>query len=164
MDNPKPTSNSNKRAVLYMRVANAAQKDVAISQFDMQRARCQAVANEHGFSVVEEYRESGSGVASLEKRTALQQLLDDLAERRVDYVITSDLARLSRNARDLMAIEQRLTQANAGLLVCGQGPNQVEVRRRLVALVADEWRIEHAALTRRGIQQARSQRGVAENA
>jgi DNA invertase Pin-like site-specific DNA recombinase len=129
---------ANDRAVIYMRVNHGAIGDpqVGAVAIEYQREACRLVAEERGLTIVGEYIDRG-GAISIERRPVLWQLLEELSARDVRYVIVSDLARISRNVRDMTIIEERLMQAGVGLLVYGEGEAAVQMRRRIAAIVAD---------------------------
>lgn len=132
MDETKST-----RAVTYTRVNHAARgsSGMAESAVDRQLAACHAAAEARGLTIIAEYSDT-TGALHIEQRPVLQRLFDELAARQVGYVIVSDLARVSRNVRDLTAFEDRLMWAGAELLVFGEGQEQVKARRRMTSILA----------------------------
>ena len=104
----------NRRAVIYVRIASGDQADRLA--LERQTSICRAAAKRHSLTVVGEYRDVGRP-GHLDQCPGLQRMLDGLAESEVAFVITSDLARLSRNVGDLDEIRSRLTRAGVGLVV-----------------------------------------------
>jgi DNA invertase Pin-like site-specific DNA recombinase len=80
----------------------------------------------------------------LEHRPELARLLDELSNVRAQYVIVGDVARLSRNARELVVVERRLMEVSAELLVWGENEVHAHLRRRMAALLAGVPAHEHA--------------------
>jgi DNA invertase Pin-like site-specific DNA recombinase len=115
-----------------MRVNHAAVGDpeaVAVA-VERQRELCLAFAAQRGLRVVDVYLDTG-GAARVEQRPALQRLLAELPATHASFVIISDLARVSRQVRDLTTFEQRLSEAGVELLVWGEDHLHVELRRRM---------------------------------
>jgi hypothetical protein len=144
-------------AVMYMRV-NPYPKIDPLARFDAenieellqrQRTRCREVAQQHGLTITHEYADM-TGAVRLNQRPELRRLLDELASRRAQYVIVGDIARLSRSAREVVAIEQRLTAVGATLLVWGENEVHAHLRRRMAALLVGDAAHEQAGRKERG--------------
>lgn len=84
-----------------------------------QRERCRKIAERHGLCITDEYCDIGASASRI-KRPALQRMLDEMTAKNIHYVIVTDLARMSRNMRDLRTIAACLTQADAELIVCDE--------------------------------------------
>lgn len=98
-----------RRAVIYLRVANAAG---STDQVTAQRQACQRIAHTYGATVVREYIDLGKP-ARLEQQTELRRLLTDLAEHQdIGYVVVWDYARL---ACDLATLDEIIRRVR----VCG---------------------------------------------
>ena len=125
----------NKRALVYLRVARVSEQDDG--QFDMQRQRCEEMAKQYELTIIKEYREVGSGLTAAEDRPGLGRLLEELPIIKPRYLLVSDLARISRQVREVVAVDEYLMCVGAELLVYGEGPEQEGVRRRIAAVLAD---------------------------
>jgi DNA invertase Pin-like site-specific DNA recombinase len=112
------TDSQNKpRVAMYVRLARM---DIhSHRHLDWQRERCRSVAEQYGLRITDEYCDIGASASRI-KRPALRQMLNELTTKNVHYVIVTDLARLSRNMRDLRTITAHLTQDGAELIVCDE--------------------------------------------
>jgi Zn-dependent peptidase ImmA (M78 family) len=110
----KKSNKDNRRAVLYLRVASADQRDQrdGIAQ---QREVCIREAERLGAVIMDEYVDVGASGNSM-SRSGLRGLLRRVADGTVRYVIVRDRTRLARNSVDDAAIRQRLDQAGARLV------------------------------------------------
>lgn len=126
------------RAVVYIRVNEPAVGDaeVVAQRIERQRVRCEMLANEHGLTIVREYIDR-TGALPVYQRSELQRLFNELRSVGARFVITGDLERVSRNARELIAIEKHLIQAGAELLVWGEGEVPAHLRRRMAAILME---------------------------
>lgn len=132
--------------VVYVRVnQNAlASTETAEENIAFQRTLCHVLARIRGLTVVTEYHET-TGPLPTAERPQLRRMLRELPEKQARYVIVADLTRLTRNVSHLIAIEDRIEQQGAKLLVYGEGPAHAALRRRMTAAIAGH---EHdAALT-----------------
>ena len=103
------------RAVCYLRSATAPQRRPA-SVLDTQRARCDATAQALGARVVASYEDAGKSAHEL-TRPGLQALLARLKRRpQIDYVITPDRSRLSRNILIDTKLSAEIEQSGARLV------------------------------------------------
>jgi DNA invertase Pin-like site-specific DNA recombinase len=109
----------NTRAVLYLRVASADQRDQRDGIAE-QRAVCTRQAERFGAVVTDEYVDAGVSGNRM-SRSGLRGLLTRVAEGTVRYVIVRDCARLTRNAADHRAIRQRLQRAGVALVAVDSG-------------------------------------------
>jgi DNA invertase Pin-like site-specific DNA recombinase len=135
-------------AVAYIRVNEQAigDSEAIAHRIQRQRVRCAMLADEHGLTVVRPYIER-TGALPIHQRPELQRLLRELPALRVSYVVAGDLERVSRSARELVAIEQRLIGAGAELLVWGENETHAHLRRRMAVLLA-EYEAGHAPAAR----------------
>lgn len=93
--------NSMKPCFAYLRVSGLGQIDG--DGFDRQLAACQTYAAQHGYTIVEVFREEGvCGANELDQRPALQRLLAALEATETKTIL---IERLDRLARDLMVQE-----------------------------------------------------------
>lgn len=136
MQNENTAETATAQAVAYLRINKEAigSAEATAWQIDRQRARCEEVARQHGLTIVEVYADT-TGAVGIGQRPELARLLGELPNTRARYVITGDVARISRNVRDLVAVERRLMQADAELLVWGEDPVHAHLRRRMVSVV-----------------------------
>jgi hypothetical protein len=124
------------QAVAYMRVNEHAAGRTADAQLQRQRNRCREVAQKHGLTIALEYIDM-TGAVRLDRRPELNRLLAELPAIGATYVVIPDFGRLSREARDVIAIEQRLIGAGAELLVWGESEIHAHLRRRMTALIIE---------------------------
>jgi DNA invertase Pin-like site-specific DNA recombinase len=110
---PEPTTKQ-PRAVLYLRAARNS-KDGGLAAIDAQRHQCEQRANELGFTVVREYIDHGSAY-NIDRRPGLREMLGDLKlARDIDFVITYDPARISRDAVMYLYVVWAIQDAGAEL-------------------------------------------------
>jgi DNA invertase Pin-like site-specific DNA recombinase len=90
------TTSQNKRAVTYLRVRCIGGSDDGVdAQLARQRDDCTRVAQQHGATVMHEYAAIG-GARDVHVRSVVHTMLDEAAEDRADYIITSGFDRLFR--------------------------------------------------------------------
>lgn len=90
---PKQLQQKAPSAIVYLRVASAAQDDVgAVTR---QLDACIAMANRLGATTEQVFIDHGTSGSTLD-RPGLNELFSYIASHEVQYVITSDLARLGR--------------------------------------------------------------------
>jgi DNA invertase Pin-like site-specific DNA recombinase len=87
-----------KRAALYARVATTSQDGGAGRRLADQLRAGEAYCAGRGYRVVARYEDVGSGLVGPEARTGLRALLADVLAGRIDAVVVTDYARLSRSA------------------------------------------------------------------
>lgn len=100
-------------AVMYVRIGQAARRPDW--QIEQQRQACLWVAELLGCEIVEEFVDVSSHGSQLD-RTELQRMLRRLGNRPVEFVITQDLARLSRQCGDLEVLRRLFREAGAQLV------------------------------------------------
>jgi DNA invertase Pin-like site-specific DNA recombinase len=149
MRDENTTDTATTRAVAYMRVSEHAVRDAeaVARRIERQRVRCETIADEHGLTIVHEYVDRTGGLP-IHQRPELQRLLSELPTIRARYVVTGDLERVSRSARELVAVEQQLIEVGAELLVWGENEIHAHLRRRMAVLLADYERGQGAKLRR----------------
>ena len=107
------------RAAIYLRVSTEEQTERY--GLDMQRSRCQKYCAFREWEVVEEYEDAGITGSTVE-RPALQRLLLDARNGKWEVVVVFKVDRLSRSARDLLAIcEDHLIAHSKELASCVEG-------------------------------------------
>jgi DNA invertase Pin-like site-specific DNA recombinase len=90
MDKPR-------RIALYVRVSTDGQTT------ENQRRELEAVAERHGWQVVEVFKDQGvSGAKSREQRPAMRRLMQGVARRDFDMVAAWSVDRLGRSLQDLI--------------------------------------------------------------
>jgi hypothetical protein len=108
-----------KRAVIYLRARCVGGSDVCVdAHLARQQAVCTRVAQQHGAAVIREYETVG-GARELSVRHIVRVMLDQAAEARADYVITSSFDRLCRGPAQ---VDRELLQAirdTGATLLCG---------------------------------------------
>jgi DNA invertase Pin-like site-specific DNA recombinase len=101
-------------AVLYLREARSS-KGYGLSAIDAQRHLCEQRANELGLTVVREYVDHGAAY-NIDRRPGLREMLGDLKlARDIDFVITYDPARISRDAVMYLYVVWAIQDAGAEL-------------------------------------------------
>lgn len=89
------------QAVLYLRTD-------AMGSVDLQRSGCQRITELYGIAIIREYVDLDRP-ARFERQTKLQQLLDDLEERRdAAFVVIYDYARIARDMNQLNEVIRRI--------------------------------------------------------
>lgn len=96
------------RAGLYARVSTLDQQTLP-----MQIRALPEYAVKRGWTVIEECKEVGSGVAALARR---QRLMDSARRRDIDVVLVWRLDRWGRSVADLVSTLQELTALGVGLV------------------------------------------------
>lgn len=102
------------RVAIYIRVSTAEQAQHGYSieaQLELLRQHCQV----HDKMIIKEYVDSGVSGKSIQGRTALQNLLQDVKQHRFDEVLIWKVNRLARSAVDLMEIVQTLHENDCTL-------------------------------------------------
>lgn len=96
------------RTATYRRVSTDMQYEEGYS-LEAQKLRLDAYALSQGWTVVKDYCDEGYSAKNTE-RPALQELLDDIRNKKVDVVLVYRLDRFVRNVQDLHAILQIMDQ------------------------------------------------------
>jgi DNA invertase Pin-like site-specific DNA recombinase len=94
--------------VAFIRVNHAAVGSEKAFQDNVkwQRQQCQEHAERHGLAVIREYVDKSGGV-SIERRPVLREMLAELhALHDATHVITTDEARITRRANELVSLIQ----------------------------------------------------------
>jgi hypothetical protein len=112
-------SESKKQAVIYLRARCVGGSDDGVdAHLAQQRAVCTRIAEQHGASVIRVYAAIG-GARELPVRYVVRVMLDQAAEARADYVVTSSFDRLFRGPsqadRELLLAIRR----SGAMLLCG---------------------------------------------
>lgn len=105
-----------KRVALYVRVSTDGQTT------NNQRLELEAVAERHGWQIVETYTDRGiSGAKGRDKRPAFDALCKAVARREVDLVAAWSVDRLGRSLKDLVEFCEELRAKDVGLYLHQQG-------------------------------------------
>lgn len=100
------------RAALYLRVSTEEQKVRGLS-IEAQETALRAWAKEHGYKIVGVYNDAGiSARKKHTKRPALQRLLVDVENGKVDIIIFTKLDRWFRNISDYYKVQEILDKYN----------------------------------------------------
>jgi site-specific DNA recombinase len=106
------------RAAIYVRVSTDEQARDGYG-LEAQRRKCRAMAEVKGWRVADEYADEGiSGTKDASKRPALNRLMNDARERRIDAVIVAGLDRLGRQSRIILNLVDELAQAGVEFVSC----------------------------------------------
>ncbi len=100
------------RAAIYLRTASA-QTDDAVS-LEVQRKRCHAYAQEHGYVVVATFEDAGRSGATLNRR-GVKELRELAQARAIDMVIVTGADGLARSAADLAQLVAELGKAGVAI-------------------------------------------------
>jgi DNA invertase Pin-like site-specific DNA recombinase len=111
------TGEAVKRAVLYARKSTDLQSDATIPD---QLRHSREVAERMGYEVAYEFADEGESGAAIGNRPGVMKSRDLALAGKVDCVIVTDLSRLSRSARDTMALTSKL-QAHGVRVIESQG-------------------------------------------
>jgi site-specific DNA recombinase len=112
-----------KRAAIYARVSTDQQEREGTS-LDSQVARCQVLAKDQGWQVVQKIREQGSG-GETEKRPELQGLLTQAKQGLLDVVVCYHIDRLSRDTDDQGWLKTEFRKAGVELVFVTGESNRV---------------------------------------
>ncbi len=117
---PEYPAGAVKRAVCYVRVSTPGQTktwtdDEGLS-LNAQEDVCRRHAATLNAEVIDVYKEKGISGRKRETRPALNQMLEDLKEHSVDYVIVYRLDRLARNTVDDVQLAEEIAAAGAQLV------------------------------------------------
>ncbi|MDP4085999.1 MAG: recombinase family protein [Bacillota bacterium] len=95
------------RCAIYRRVSTDMQVEEGVS-LDNQLHRLKAFAESQGWTIVIEYADEGISAKDIEHRPGIQQMLDDVEQKKFDVLLVYKLDRLVRRVRDLHEILQHL--------------------------------------------------------
>ncbi|MBK8871716.1 MAG: recombinase family protein [Elusimicrobia bacterium] len=108
---PNPT-----RCAIYTRVSTDQQAEVQFNSCEAQEDRIRAfLASQEGFVLGQVYTDAGFTGANLE-RPALQRLLQDIEEGKLDMVITYKIDRLTRSPRDFYHLIEIFDRHHVGFI------------------------------------------------
>lgn len=105
---------------IYCRVSTEEQADKGYS-LDAQEKLCRDFAERNGYNVTSVYREEGKSATSLDKRSALNELLSRCTkESGISAVFVQETDRLARNTKDHLTIKAMLKKAGVRLVSIAQ--------------------------------------------
>jgi DNA invertase Pin-like site-specific DNA recombinase len=147
-----------KTAVVYMRVGRAAKADAEqmARQIEMQRQACLRIAAKLGCEVFYEFVDHGSTAAAT-NRPGLRMLFEWIEATPADFVITQDLARLSRRWNDLAFLERIFKGAGARLVTESTLADDDGREMEILLSIAAAYETDHAErIHKRGRTRAQS--------
>jgi DNA invertase Pin-like site-specific DNA recombinase len=105
-----------KRVALYVRVSTDGQT------VDNQRRELEAVAERHGWDIVEVFEDRGvSGARSRSERPAMKRMMEGIARRQFDMVAAWSVDRLGRSLIDLIGFLKEMHAKGIDLYLDRQG-------------------------------------------
>ena len=145
-----------RRAAIYVRVSTDGQS------VEKQLKDLWAVREQRGWSLVEVYSDKGlSGTKDRSGRPALDRMLRDVAQGRVDVVMAWALDRLGRSLYNVMTLMEELEQLHVGLYLHKQAIDSTTAAgRALLGMAAVFAQFERDMLVDRvhaGLRRARAQ-------
>ena len=108
------TGSNTKRAVGYIRVSTAEQKEEGYSLLG-QRKNIEMFAKKQGYELIDVYADEGISGKNIIKRPGVQRLLEDANTGKFDVLIIWKLTRLGRSMKDVMNIAEILYSNNVEL-------------------------------------------------
>ena len=131
---PVSTSSPNYRCAVYTRKSTDEGLDQAFNSLDAQRDACVAyIASQGGLRwilVPDRYDDGGISGGTME-RPALQRLLEDIRQRRVDVVVVYKIDRLTRSLLDFSKMVEIFDAAGASFVAVTQQFNTTTSMGRL---------------------------------
>ncbi len=122
------------RCAVYTRKSTEAGLDQEFNSLDAQREACEAFIRSQsslGWKLVADRYDDGGISGATMDRPALQRLLRDIQERRVDVVVVYKIDRLARSLADFARIVDVFDQANASFVSVTQQFNTTTSMGRL---------------------------------
>jgi site-specific DNA recombinase len=108
------------RCAIYSRVSSDQQAEIEFNSCDAQEERIRAfIASQEGFSASKGYVDPGYSGGSL-VWPALQEMLGDIAEGRIDMVISAKIDRLTRSPKDFYQLMEYFEKYNVGFISVGE--------------------------------------------
>ncbi len=151
------SGNSEKRAVIYLRVSSAGQMNTDVDRdgfsLPAQRAACARKAGTLGAVVIEEFVERGESGKSTLRRTALTAMLERVDKGDVDFVIVHKVDRLARRRADDSVILERIRAAGAQLVSVSENIDETPsgmLTHGIMAVIAEFYSMNLAAEVLKG--------------
>lgn len=110
----KTTQNTN--CVIYARTATGPVTNRNHSIVS-QRNLCKRTAKKLGYKIIGTYEDCGIGGIEI-KRPALTQLLNQCKQQKVDYLLVSNIDRLTRNPAGYFKLKSQLLRTNTKIVSC----------------------------------------------
>jgi DNA invertase Pin-like site-specific DNA recombinase len=104
----------NKKAIGYIRVSTSVQ--IEGESLTTQNQAIENKAKQNKIDLVKIYRDAGFSGKSIDKRSAFKEMMDEVKNRGVDYLIIYKLSRLGRSCRDLLNTVEILEKHNTTLI------------------------------------------------
>jgi len=123
-----------RRCAIYTRKSTEEGLDQAFNSLDAQREACSAyvISQTHeGWELVDEHYDDGGWSGGNMARPALQQLLADVAARKVDVIVVYKVDRLTRCLTDFARIVETLDKSRASFVSVTQAFNTTTSMGRL---------------------------------
>lgn len=103
------------RAVFYARVST--EEEQQLNALDTQVVENREIIAEQGWELVGEYIDEGRTGTTTRRRTAYNQLLEDMSSRKFDIIVVKDQDRLQRNTKDWYTFVDRLVSNDLDLFI-----------------------------------------------
>lgn len=138
-----------KRAALYSRVSTLEQANNGYS-LSAQKEQLENYANAMGYKIVDQYSDGGHSGGNI-KRPAMQRLINDVNQSKVDIVIVVKLDRLSRNQRNtLYLIEEVFHKNKVGFISLQESfDTTTSFGRAMVGIISTFAQLERDTITER---------------
>ena len=104
------------KIVIYARTACAAQDEVIPKSIESQLQTCRDFAKQHGYLIINEIWEVGSGIDP--NRKGIKKLLKRCDKGDINNVLTTTPDRLSRRSEDYYYFKKHLANKGANLVSC----------------------------------------------
>ncbi|CBH22632.1 site-specific DNA recombinase (modular protein) [Acetoanaerobium sticklandii] len=108
------------RAGVYIRVSTHEQAEHGFS-LEGQDEHTEKYADLFNMEIVEKYIDSGISGKSMEARPALQRMIRDVKDGKLDKIITWKVSRIARNNRDLLNLLKILNDHEVALISISEG-------------------------------------------
>jgi DNA invertase Pin-like site-specific DNA recombinase len=153
------------RAVDYLRVSTAEQAEKDLDEgysIPAQREACVARIRHEGWTLVDEYVDSGESARSTDRPKLLAMLERIERDRDIDVVVVHKIDRLARNIEDHVAIRAALRRAGVRLVSVSENLEETasgKLVEGIHALMAEFYSANLAAEVRKGMTQKAKQGG-----
>jgi DNA invertase Pin-like site-specific DNA recombinase len=137
---------SPRRAAIYLRTASA--KTDGVVSLEVQRERCHAYAQEHGYAVVATVEDIGRSGTQLD-RPGMNKLRELAQAGSLDVVIVVSVDRLARDYVDQTMLKQEFAQAGATVQIVNADQEDYTRTYRLPMTVAGVAQLNHDQLAQR---------------
>ena len=109
-------NNEKKIAGLYIRVST---EDQAREGFSLpeQEKRLRAMCEYKGYEIYKLYKDAGISAKDMEHRPKFQEMLKDMKDGKINYIVAYKLDRVTRSVRDLEELIKQKEKYNTLLLM-----------------------------------------------